>query len=46
MHQAARVSDYTAFMYLGEMVEFNQTKTIFNNPAKQQTQEYVEGRFG
>ncbi|MEG3904948.1 phosphate ABC transporter ATP-binding protein PstB [Microcoleus sp. B4-C5] len=46
MQQAARVSDYTAFMYLGEMVEFNQTKTIFNSPAKQQTQEYVEGRFG
>lgn len=46
MQQAARVSDYTAFMYLGEMVEFDKTKTIFDTPAKQQTREYVEGRFG
>lgn len=46
MQQAARVSDYTAFMYLGELVEFDTTQTIFNHPTKQQTQEYVEGRFG
>ncbi|MCU0544045.1 MAG: phosphate ABC transporter ATP-binding protein [Oscillatoriaceae cyanobacterium Prado104] len=46
MQQAARVSDYTAFMYLGELVEFDKTQTIFNSPAKQQTREYVEGRFG
>ena len=46
MQQAARISDYTAFMYLGEMVEFDNTKTIFNSASKKQTKEYVEGRFG
>ncbi|MFN6519365.1 MAG: phosphate ABC transporter ATP-binding protein PstB [Nostoc sp. CreGUA01] len=46
MQQAARVSDYTAFMYLGELVEFNQTEVIFNRPSKQQTADYVNGRFG
>ncbi len=46
MQQAARVSDRTAFMYLGEMVEFDDTKKIFTSPAKQQTQDYVTGRFG
>jgi len=46
MQQAARISDYTAFMYLGEMVEFDSTKTIFNSASKKQTKEYVEGRFG
>ena len=46
MQQAARVSDYTAFMYLGEMVEFDATETIFTNPAKEQTENYITGRFG
>ncbi|PZV16106.1 MAG: phosphate ABC transporter ATP-binding protein [Leptolyngbya sp.] len=46
MQQAARVSDYTAFMYLGEMVEFNETNLLFNTPADQKTQDYVSGRFG
>lgn len=46
MQQAGRVSDYTAFMFLGEMVEFNETKMIFNQPAKKQTEDYVSGRFG
>ncbi len=46
MQQAARLSDYTAFMYLGELVEFNQTLTLFNHPANQQTEDYVKGRFG
>ncbi len=46
MQQAARVSDYTAFMYLGELVEFDDTKKIFTSPSKQQTQDYITGRFG
>jgi len=46
MQQAARVSDYTAFMYLGEIVEFAETSTIFTNPAKKQTEDYVTGRYG
>lgn len=46
MQQASRVSDYTAFMYLGEIVEFNQTAVIFNNPQEQKTADYVSGRFG
>jgi phosphate transport system ATP-binding protein len=46
MQQAARVSDFTAFMYLGEMMEFNETAQIFTQPAKQQTADYVSGRFG
>jgi phosphate transport system ATP-binding protein len=46
MHQAARVSDYTAFMYLGELIEFDQTETIFMNPGKKMTEQYVTGRFG
>lgn len=46
MQQAARVSDYTAFMYLGELVEFDDTKTIFSKPSKKQTEDYVNGRFG
>ena len=46
MQQAARVSDYTAFMYLGDMVEFGATDTIFSNPTKQQTEDYISGRFG
>ncbi|MCA1713950.1 MAG: phosphate ABC transporter ATP-binding protein PstB [Gammaproteobacteria bacterium] len=46
MQQAARVSDYTAFMYLGELVEHGTTETIFSNPVKQQTEDYITGRFG
>ncbi|OGV62424.1 MAG: phosphate ABC transporter ATP-binding protein [Lentisphaerae bacterium RIFOXYA12_FULL_48_11] len=46
MQQAARVSDLTAFMYEGELVEFGQTKQIFTNPAKKQTEDYITGRFG
>jgi len=46
MQQAARISDFTAFMYLGELVEFNNTKVIFNSASKKQTQEYVSGKFG
>lgn len=46
MQQAARLSDYTAFMYLGEMLEFNQTTQLFNQPLHQQTEDYVRGRFG
>ena len=46
MQQAARVSDYTAFMYLGEVVEFGNTNTIFTNPSKKQTEDYITGRYG
>jgi phosphate transport system ATP-binding protein len=46
MQQAARASDYTAFMYLGELIEFNQTPVIFTRPEKRQTEDYVTGRFG
>ncbi|WP_324778511.1 phosphate ABC transporter ATP-binding protein PstB [Thiobacillus sedimenti] len=46
MQQAARISDYTAFMYMGELVEFNETGTIFMRPAKKQTEDYITGRFG
>jgi phosphate transport system ATP-binding protein len=46
MQQAARVSDYTAFMYLGEMIEFGNTDTIFVNPQNKLTEEYITGRFG
>ena len=46
MQQAARCSDYTAFMYLGELVEHGVTSTIFTNPVKQQTEDYITGRFG
>jgi phosphate transport system ATP-binding protein len=46
MQQAARISDYTAFMYLGELVEHGSTETIFSNPSKQQTEDYITGRFG
>jgi phosphate transport system ATP-binding protein len=46
MQQAARVSDYTAFMYMGQLVEFNETSQIFTQPAEQQTADYVSGRFG
>jgi phosphate transport system ATP-binding protein len=46
MQQAARVSDYTAFMYLGDMVEFADTNTLFTNPAEKQTEDYITGRYG
>jgi phosphate transport system ATP-binding protein len=46
MQQAARLSDYTAFMYLGELLEFNQTNVLFNQPAHKRTQDYISGRFG
>jgi phosphate transport system ATP-binding protein len=46
MQQAARVSDYTAFMYLGDLIEHGPTETIFSNPTKQQTEDYITGRFG
>ena len=46
MQQAARISDFTAFMYMGELVEFAQTSVIFQNPTKELTQQYVTGRFG
>ncbi len=46
MQQAARVSDWTAFMYLGELVEFGLTKQLFTNPSKKQTEDYITGRFG
>jgi phosphate transport system ATP-binding protein len=46
MQQAARISQFTAFMYLGELIEFDATSKIFMNPAKRQTQDYITGRFG
>jgi phosphate transport system ATP-binding protein len=46
MQQAARVSDYTAFFYLGTLVEYDQTQTIFTNPRQKQTEDYITGRFG
>ncbi len=46
MQQASRISDYTAFFYLGELIEFDKTKKIFTNPEKQQTENYITGRFG
>ena len=46
MQQAARVSDYTAFMYLGELVEFDVTSRLFTNPAKKATEDYITGRYG
>ena len=46
MQQAARISDFTAFLYLGELIEFDTTQKIFTSPAKKQTEDYVTGRFG
>ncbi len=46
MQQASRVSDYTGFFLMGELIEFNETKKIFTNPDKQQTENYITGRFG
>jgi phosphate transport system ATP-binding protein len=46
MQQAARISDQTAFFYLGELIEYDKTKKIFTNPDKKQTEDYITGRFG
>jgi len=46
MQQAARVSDYTAYMYLGELIEFGRTEAIFMKPNRQETEDYITGRFG
>jgi len=46
MQQASRVSDYTAFLYLGRLVEFGETERLFLNPSKKQTEDYITGRFG
>jgi phosphate transport system ATP-binding protein len=46
MQQAARVSDYTAFMYLGELIEFDETSKIFTNPGQKATEDYITGRYG
>jgi phosphate transport system ATP-binding protein len=46
MQQAARVSDYTAFMYMGELIEFGETSELFTNPLKKQTEDYITGRYG
>jgi phosphate transport system ATP-binding protein len=46
MHQAARISHFTAFMYLGELIEFDETEKIFTNPTSKMTEQYVTGRFG
>lgn len=46
MQQAARVSDYTAFLYMGDLVEFDATETIFTNPSRSQTEDYITGRYG
>ena len=46
MQQASRISDFTAFMYLGDLIEYDKTETIFLNPAEQKTEDYITGRFG
>jgi phosphate transport system ATP-binding protein len=46
MQQAARTSDYTAFMYLGRVIEYGQTNVLFTNPLVKDTQDYITGRFG
>ncbi len=46
MQQAARISDYTAFLYLGELIEYDDTDSIFTNPSQQQTEDYITGRYG
>jgi phosphate transport system ATP-binding protein len=46
MQQAARVSDYTAFMYMGELIEMGATSELFTNPVKKQTEDYITGRYG
>ena len=46
MQQAARISDYTAFFYMGDLIEFDKTNTIFTNPKMERTENYITGRFG
>lgn len=46
MQQASRISDYTAFFMLGEIVEFNETIHLFSNPLNKKTEDYITGRFG
>ncbi|MNZ57244.1 Phosphate import ATP-binding protein PstB [compost metagenome] len=46
MQQAARISDYTAYFYLGSLIEYDKTDKVFTNPENQMTQEYIMGRFG
>ncbi len=46
MQQAARISDYTAYMYLGSLVEHDKTNQIFTNPSKKETEDYITGKFG
>jgi phosphate transport system ATP-binding protein len=46
MQQAARASDKTAFFYLGKLIEYDKTLTIFTNPTQKQTEDYITGRFG
>ena len=46
MQQAGRISDLTAFFYLGKLIEFDETKKIFINPKMQQTEDYISGKFG
>jgi phosphate transport system ATP-binding protein len=46
MQQAARVSDYTAYMYLGELIEFGNTDTMFTKPSRRETEDYITGKFG
>ena len=46
MQQATRISDYTAFFLLGEIIEYDETKELFSNPKQKQTEDYITGRFG
>ncbi len=46
MQQAARISDYTGFFLMGELIEFGQTRQIFQNPREKSTEDYITGRFG
>lgn len=46
MQQASRVADYTAFLFMGELIEFNETRTLFTKPSRKRTEEYITGRFG
>ena len=46
MQQAARVSDYTAFLYEGKLIEYGDTEQLFKNPSQKQTEDYITGRFG
>jgi len=46
MQQAARVSDYTAFMFMGKLIEMDETKKIFTTPTQKQTEDYITGRYG